>query len=104
MLTDFQFIRVPQRSDDQCIRSNYALPRVAPNCERPEFTAADGFFLSERVIGDCEFRARADYIIRDHNQAKAERRKAAMVDAVCGVNKQIGSEVLPLRFTTSITT
>ena len=67
---------------------------LLPPAERPEFTEGyDGFFYLERVNGDCES-ARADYIIRDHDQAKVERRKQLMVDAAAYVNKQIGSEVL----------
>lgn len=81
----------------QMINASEAIMRfheLLPPAERPEFTEGyDGFFYLERVNGDCES-ARADYIIRDHDQAKVERRKQLMVDAAAYVNKQIGSEVL----------
>jgi len=69
---------------------------LIPPAERPEFTEGyDGFYYLERMQGDCED-ALADYIIRDHNQAKVEARKQLMRSAVDLVNQQFGQEVLSI--------
>lgn len=68
--------------------------QLLPAQERPEFTEGyDGFYYLERMQGDCE-EALADYIIRDHDQAKVEARKDVMRRAVELVNRQMGSQVL----------
>ena len=70
--------------------------QLIPAAERPEFTEGyDGFYYLERMQGNCE-EASADYIIRDHNQAKVEARKQLMRTAVGLVNQQFGSEVLTI--------
>ena len=70
--------------------------QLIPAAERPEFTEGyDGFYYLERMQGNCE-EASADYIIRDHNQAKVEARKQLMRTAVGLVNQQFGSEVLSI--------
>ncbi len=70
--------------------------QMLPAAERPEFTDGyDGFFYLERMSGDCE-EAAADYIIRDHDQAKVERRKDQMRAAVEMVNSQMGEGVLEI--------
>ena len=70
--------------------------QLIPPAERPEFTEGyDGFYYLERMQGDCE-QAMADYIIRDHDQAKVEARKDLMRSAVALVNQQLGSEVLSI--------
>lgn len=70
--------------------------QLIPASERPEFTEGyDGFYYLERMQGDCE-EAMADYIIRDHDQAKVEARKQLMRTAVELVNQQFGSEVLTI--------
>ena len=70
--------------------------QLLPAAERPEFTEGyDGFYYLERMQGDCE-QAMADYIIRDHDQAKVEARKDLMRSAVALVNQQLGSEVLSI--------
>lgn len=70
--------------------------QLIPPAERPEFTEGyDGFYYLERMQGDCE-EAMADYIIRDHDQAKADARKELMRAAVKLVNQQFGSEVLSI--------
>ena len=69
---------------------------MIPAQERPEYTEGyDGFYYLERMQGDCET-ALADYIIRDHDQAKVEARKQLMRDAVAFVNSQYGREVLTI--------
>lgn len=70
--------------------------QMLPPAERPEFTEGyDGFFYLERMSGNCE-EAAADYIIRDHDQAKVEHRKAQMRAAVEMVNSQMGEGVLEI--------
>ena len=70
--------------------------QMLPPAERPEFTEGyDGFFYLERMSGNCE-EAAADYIIRDHDQAKVEHRKAQMRAAVEMVNSQMGEGVLEM--------
>lgn len=70
------------------------LHQLLPPAERPEFTEGyDGFYYLERMEGTCE-EASADYIIRDHDQAIVERRKALLRDAAALVNAQYGSDVL----------
>jgi len=70
--------------------------QLIPASERPEFTEGyDGFYYLERMQGTCE-EALADYIIRDHDQAKVESRKQLMRTAVELVNQQFGSEVLSI--------
>lgn len=70
--------------------------QLIPPAERPEFTEGyEGFYYLERMQGDCE-EAMADYIIRDHDQAKVEARKELMRQAVALVNQQLGREVLTL--------
>ena len=70
--------------------------QLLPPQDRPEYTEGyDGFFYLERMQGDCEY-AQADYIIRDHDQKKVEKRKQVMRDAVSYVNYQLDSEVLTI--------
>ena len=69
---------------------------LVPPQERPEYTENyDGFYYLERIQGDCE-EALADYIIRDHDQAKVEARKETMRKAVDFVNQTFGQEVLTI--------
>ena len=70
--------------------------QLLPPQDRPEYTEGyDGFFYLERMQGDCEY-AQADYIIRDHDQKKVEKRKQMMRDAVSYINYQFDSEVLTI--------
>ena len=70
--------------------------QLIPASERPEYTENyDGFYYLERMQGNCE-EAMADYIIRDHDQAKVEARKQLMRTAVELVNQQFGGEVLTI--------
>ena len=81
------------------INASEALMRfhqMLPAEQRPEFTENyDGFFYLERVNGNCE-EAEADYIIRDHDQAKVEVRKDMMRRAVEMVNLQMGEGTLEI--------
>lgn len=70
--------------------------QLLPVAERPEFTEGyDGFFYLERMEGSCE-EASAAYIIRDHDQAKVERRKDIMRAAAALVNAEMGEGTLEL--------
>ena len=70
--------------------------QLIPAAQRPEFTEGyEGFYYLERMQGSCE-EALADYLIRDHDQAKVEKRKELMRTAVDLVNQQFGSEVLSI--------
>ncbi len=70
--------------------------QMLPPAERPELTEGyEGFYFLDRIEGSCEY-AEADYIIRDHDQAKVERRKELMRAAARLVNRQMGSEVIEL--------
>lgn len=72
---------------------------MIPAQERPEYTEGhEGFYYLERMEGNCE-EARADYIIRDHDQAKVESRKDVMRRAVDLVNQTYGGrrEVLTIQ-------
>ena len=81
------------------INASEALMRfhqMLPAEQRPEFTENyDGFFYLERINGNCE-EAEADYIIRDHDQAKVEARKDMMRRAVEMVNLQMGEGALEI--------
>lgn len=69
---------------------------LLPAQERPEYTSGrDGFYYLERIEGDCED-AKADYIIRDHDQAIVERRKQVMRQAVEMLNAELGQEVVTI--------
>ena len=68
------------------------LHQMIPANERPEYTEGyDGFFYLERMSGDCES-AKADYIIRDHNQAQVERRKKIICHAKDMINLELGGD------------
>ena len=70
--------------------------QMLPAEQRPEFTEGyDGFFYLERMSGDCES-ASADYIIRDHDQAKVEQRKRVMCHAAKLLNVQMGEEYVTI--------
>lgn len=68
--------------------------QLLPAAERPEFTEGyDGFFYLVRMGGDCE-RAKADYIVRDHDAGEFERRKETLRRAAAFVNAELGGDYL----------
>lgn len=68
--------------------------QLVPAAERPEFTEGyDGFFYLVRMGGDCE-RAKADYIVRDHDAGEFERRKETLRRAAAFVNAGLGGDYL----------
>ena len=67
-----------------------------PEKERPEHTKdRQGFFHLTDMSGDVES-AKAEYIIRDHDEELFEKKKAVFKAAVDEINKQYGYEVLSL--------
>ncbi len=67
-----------------------------PEEQRPECTRQrQGFFHITELSGDVES-ARADYIIRDHDEAEFEKKKELFTKAVDEINAAYGSEVLSL--------
>jgi tripeptide aminopeptidase len=69
---------------------------ILPVNERPEFTENyDGFFHLVKMEGTVE-NAFIQYIIRDHDRIKFERKKALIQETVDFVNKKYGSEIVKL--------
>ena len=60
-------------------------------CIRDRYTEGyEGFFHLDRLTG-CVEEARMDYIIRDHDRAKFERKKELFVQAAGFMNQKSGS-------------
>ncbi len=69
---------------------------ILPVNERPEFTENyDGFFHLIKMEGTVE-NAFIQYIIRDHDRAKFERKKFLIQEAVDFINKKYGNEIVKL--------
>ncbi len=69
---------------------------LLPSCETPAHTEGyEGFFHLVGMQGDVE-RTTLQYIIRDHDRAKFERRKAEMKRVVDFINARYGEEVAEL--------
>jgi len=67
-----------------------------PSNERPEYTSGyEGYFHLHRMSGDVE-RTQLVYIIRDHNRAIFEKRKAQMFSAAEFLNQRYGAGTLVL--------
>ena len=67
-----------------------------PERERPEYTKdRQGFFHLTDMSGDVES-AKADYIIRDHDETEFEKKKELFIDAVKEINSSYGFEVISL--------
>lgn len=78
-----------------------AFNALLPAAERPEHTEGyEGFFHLNEMKGDVE-RAELHYIIRDHDMAKFEARKALMTDAAAYMNQRHGSGTVELSLTDS---
>lgn len=72
-----------------------ALPRL----ETPEHTEGyQGFFHLHDIVGDVE-ETTLQYIIRDHDKAKFEARKALMEKVVFDLNTKFESEVFTIQLT-----
>ncbi len=64
---------------------------LLPEAERPENTEGyEGFYHLTGMSGDVES-ARLNYILRDHNRAKLEEKKANMLRARDRINERYGS-------------
>lgn len=68
-----------------------AFNALLPAAERPEHTEGyEGFFHLNEMKGDVEH-TELHYIIRDHDMAKFEARKALMTEAAAYMNQRYGS-------------
>ncbi|GJM55116.1 peptidase T [Granulimonas faecalis] len=71
---------------------------LLPAAERPEHTEGrEGFYHLVSMEGECE-RARAHYIVRDHDRAGFERRRDVMAAACDHVNRAMGAGTLSVSF------
>ena len=78
-----------------CMELNAMLPVE----QRPEFTSGyEGFFHITKMEGSVE-NAEMRYIIRDHDSAKLERKKAWLHSCVDLLNKRYGDDVVTLKIT-----
>jgi tripeptide aminopeptidase len=69
---------------------------ILPVNERPEFTQDyDGFYHLIKMEGTVE-NASIQYIIRDHDRAKFERKKVLIKEAVDFINKKYSSDIVTL--------
>jgi tripeptide aminopeptidase len=69
---------------------------ILPVNERPEFTQDyDGFFHLIKMEGTVE-NASIQYIIRDHDRAKFERKKVLIKEVVDFINKKYSSDIVTL--------
>ncbi len=69
---------------------------MLPSEERPEHTSGyEGFFHCVGIKGEVES-SQISYIIRDHDRAKFEQRKALMVEVVEQLQQKYGEGVLTL--------
>jgi tripeptide aminopeptidase len=69
---------------------------ILPVNERPEFTQDyEGFFHLIKMEGTVE-NASIQYIIRDHDRAKFERKKVLIKEAVDFINKKYSSDIVTL--------
>lgn len=74
---------------------------LLPDGEIPELTEGyEGFYHLLHMDGGCEA-ASLSYIIRDHDMALFEKRKAAFVAAACRINEKYGEGTLDLELTDS---
>lgn len=74
---------------------------MLPRFEDPACTEGrEGFYHLGGMSGECEH-ARLDYIVRDHDMALFERKKALMRDAADFINKKYGEGTLTLTLTDS---
>jgi tripeptide aminopeptidase len=74
---------------------------LLPAAERPEHTEGyEGFFHLNEMKGDVEH-AELHYIIRDHDRAKFEARKALMTEAAAYMNQRYGAGTVELVLTDS---
>ncbi len=71
---------------------------LLPAAERPEHTEGrEGFYHLVSMEGECE-RARAHYIVRDHDRAGFDRRRDVMAAACDHVNRAMGAGTLSVSF------
>ncbi|SCZ77633.1 peptidase T [Acidaminobacter hydrogenoformans] len=94
----------PGNAKDKMVNSlllSMAFNTLLPAAERPEHTEGyEGFFHLNEMKGDVEH-TELHYIIRDHDMAKFEARKALMTDAAAYMNQRYGSGTVELSLTDS---
>lgn len=74
----------------------YEFIAIIPYREAPEFTEGyEGFYHLCSMKGDCEY-AEATYILRDHDRARLEERKAYMRRAVGNLSRVFGEGAFTL--------
>ncbi len=77
----------------------HELHSLLPSSDRPEHTEGyEGFYHLTNMSGNCDS-AKLDYIIRDHDMARFEERKAFITDCVRQMNEKYkdGTVVLDLK-------
>ena len=79
----------------------FELQRMLPEVERPEFTEKrEGFIHLDHMTGTVETTDMV-YIIRDHDKAKFEHKKALMTEACAFLNTRFGAGTVELDLTDS---
>lgn len=69
------------------------LEQMLPKEQKPEYTEGyEGFFMLNEIRGTIDF-TEAEYIIRDHDREKFEKKKQLMRDVVEFMNKKYGNIV-----------
>ena len=89
----------PGSAKDKMVNSQYIameFQSLLPVQQRPEFTDGyEGFFHLMSIQGTVE-RTELHYIVRDHDMAKFQQKKAVMADAAAFINRKYGEGTLEL--------
>lgn len=89
----------PGSAKDKMVNSQYIameFQSLLPVQQRPEFTQGyEGFFHLMSIQGTVE-RTELHYIVRDHDMAKFQQKKAVMADAAAFINRKYGEGTLEL--------
>lgn len=83
----------PGSAKNMMINSMYVgmeLEQMLPKAQRPEHTEGyEGFFMLNEIRGTIDY-TEMDYLIRDHDREKFEKKKELMRDTVDYMNKKYG--------------
>ena len=89
----------PGSAKEKMVNSQYIameFQSLLPVQQRPEFTEGyEGFFHLMSIQGEVE-RTELHYIVRDHDMAKFQQKKAVMADAAAFINRKYGEGTLEL--------
>lgn len=89
----------PGSAKDKMVNSQYIameFQSLLPVQQRPEFTQGyEGFFHLMSIQGAVEL-TELHYIVRDHDMAKFQQKKAVMADAAAFINRKYGEGTLEL--------